>query len=156
MLLAGRWLECLNVNGAAHVEKAWSCCSCQLDSVPRLAEAFRVDSEIIFIVSQSVTESIDSWLFTEFFFSNYPTNSRFEPNFQLCLPPDFTLLSCLVYSSTLKMEAIFSSETSLDFQRTTRLYIPVDRTLNNHLCEDLRSCIIYNILGYRRVCMYVC
>jgi hypothetical protein len=39
--------------------------------------------------------------------------------------------------STLKMEAIFSSETSVDFQRTTRRYIPEDGTLHNHRCENL-------------------
>jgi hypothetical protein len=31
------------------------------------------------------------------------------------------------------MEAIYSSETSVDFQRTTRRYIPEDGTLRNHL-----------------------
>jgi hypothetical protein len=37
----------------------------------------------------------------------------------------FTLVSYLPYYSTLKTEAIFSSETSVNFQRT----IPEDRTL---------------------------
>jgi hypothetical protein len=41
----------------------------------------------------------------------------------------FTLVSCLAYSSTLTMEAICSSETSVDFQRTARRYISKDRTL---------------------------
>jgi hypothetical protein len=44
-------------------------------------------------------------------------------------PPAFTLLSCSAYS-TLEMEAICSSETSADFQRTTRLYIPTDSTIH--------------------------
>jgi hypothetical protein len=35
----------------------------------------------------------------------------------------------LVYSWTLKMEEICSSETSVDFQRSTRRYIPEDCTL---------------------------
>jgi hypothetical protein len=52
----------------------------------------------------------------------------------------FTLISCSAYS-TLKMEEICSSETSVDFQRTTRRYIPEDGTLHNHLCENLSSCI---------------
>jgi hypothetical protein len=47
--------------------------------------------------------------------------------------------SCLVYSSTLKMEALFSSETSIDIERTTRRYIPEDSTLHNHRCENLKS-----------------
>jgi hypothetical protein len=37
-----------------------------------------------------------------------------------------TLVSCSAYSLTLKMEAICYSETSVDFQRTTRRYIPED------------------------------
>jgi hypothetical protein len=53
------------------------------------------------------------------------------------------LLACwflakLIYS-TLKMEAICSSETSVDTQRTTRRHIPEDDTLHNHGCENLIS-----------------
>jgi hypothetical protein len=44
--------------------------------------------------------------------------------------------------STLKMEAICSSEMSVDIQRTTRRHIPEDDTLHNHLCENLKSQII--------------
>jgi hypothetical protein len=40
------------------------------------------------------------------------------------------------------MEAIFSSETSVDFQRITRRYIPEDGTLLNHRCENLESYIL--------------
>jgi hypothetical protein len=40
-----------------------------------------------------------------------------------------TLVSFLAYFSTLKMEAICSSETAVDFQRTLRCYIAEDRTL---------------------------
>jgi hypothetical protein len=42
----------------------------------------------------------------------------------------------------LKMEAICSSETSVDLQRTTRRYIPDDSTLHNHRCKNLKSCIL--------------
>jgi hypothetical protein len=53
------------------------------------------------------------------------------------------LLACwflaeLTYS-TLKMEAMCPSETSVDTQRTTRRYIPEDRTIHNHCCENLKS-----------------
>jgi hypothetical protein len=41
----------------------------------------------------------------------------------------FVLVSCLPYSLTLKMEATCSSETSVDFQRTTRRHIQEARTL---------------------------
>jgi hypothetical protein len=47
--------------------------------------------------------------------------------------------SCLVYSSKLKMEATCSSETSVDFQRTTWSYFPEDRSLHNHRREKLKS-----------------
>jgi hypothetical protein len=53
------------------------------------------------------------------------------------------LVSCLVYSLTLKIEETCSSETSVDFQRTKRRYIPEDRTLLNHRCGNLKS---YRIL----------
>jgi hypothetical protein len=56
-----------------------------------------------------------------------------------CLPPAFMLVCCSAYSWTLNMEAIFSSETSVDFERTTRRYIPEVSTLHNHRCENLKS-----------------
>jgi hypothetical protein len=40
---------------------------------------------------------------------------------------------------TLKMEAIYSSETSVDTQQTTRRYISEDGTLHNHRRENLKS-----------------
>jgi hypothetical protein len=36
------------------------------------------------------------------------------------LPPIITLVSVLAYSSTVEMEATYSSETSVDFQRTAK------------------------------------
>jgi hypothetical protein len=41
------------------------------------------------------------------------------------------------------MKAIFSSETSVDFQRATRRYTPEDSSFPNHRCENLKY---YNIL----------
>jgi hypothetical protein len=37
------------------------------------------------------------------------------------------------------MEEIFYSETLVDIQRTTRRYVPEDRTLHNHRSENLIS-----------------
>jgi hypothetical protein len=62
---------------------------------------------------------------------------------ELCLSPSFTLVSCSAYSSTPKMEAICSSETSVDFQRIARRYIPEDSTLHNHRCENLKSYMFF-------------
>jgi hypothetical protein len=64
----------------------------------------------------------------------------------LSLPPALTPFSCSAYSSTLKTEAIYSSETSLDIQRTTRRYIPEDSTLRYHRCENLKS---YSKIHYK-------
>jgi hypothetical protein len=47
----------------------------------------------------------------------------------LCLPPAFPLVSCSAYFSTLKMEAICSSKTSVNSQWTTQCYIPHNGTL---------------------------
>jgi hypothetical protein len=49
------------------------------------------------------------------------------------------MVSCSAYSSTLKMEATCFSETSVDFQRTTRRYITEDRTLCNHRCRHCQK-----------------
>jgi hypothetical protein len=40
------------------------------------------------------------------------------------------------------MEATYSFETSFDFHPTTQRYMPEDRILHNHCCENLKS---YNI-----------
>jgi hypothetical protein len=54
----------------------------------------------------------------------------------------FMLVSCKAYYSTLEMEAICSSETSVDFQRATLRYIPEDSALHSHRCENLKSYIV--------------
>jgi hypothetical protein len=45
---------------------------------------------------------------------------------------------CFAYSSSLKMETTFFSETSVDFHHPTRCYITEDRTLHNHRCERVK------------------
>jgi hypothetical protein len=49
-------------------------------------------------------------------------------------------------SGLLKTEATCFSEMSVDFKRTTRRYIPEDRNLHNHRCENLKSYMIQNSL----------
>jgi hypothetical protein len=68
-------------------------------------------------------------------------NRRFEGTCRLCLPPAFTLVYCSAYPSTLKMEAICSSETSVDFQLTARSYIPEDNSLQKHNQFPIR-CVV--------------
>jgi hypothetical protein len=50
-----------------------------------------------------------------------------------------TLVSCLAYSSVLKMEVTCSTETSVDFQRTTWCNNPEDTIPHNHRCKNLKS-----------------
>jgi hypothetical protein len=61
------------------------------------------------------------------------------------------LVSCLDYSSILKMEAIYFSETS-SFYQTTRHYSPKHRTPRSHRCENLVSSmnLFYLILVHLR------
>jgi hypothetical protein len=63
----------------------------------------------------------------------------------LCLPPTFTPVSYLAYSSTLKMKATCFSETSAYFQRNNRLYILEDVIHNNYRYENLKSIIIHRL-----------
>jgi hypothetical protein len=58
----------------------------------------------------------------------------------------FTLVSCFVYSSTLKLEATCSSEMSSEFQQTTWHYIPEDRIVHNCCCKNLKSYIDWIML----------
>jgi hypothetical protein len=45
----------------------------------------------------------------------------------------FSQVSCFVYSLVLKMEAVCSSKTSVDFYGTTRSYIPEDCNLRQNV-----------------------
>jgi hypothetical protein len=57
--------------------------------------------------------------------------------------------SCEIIFSTLKMEAICSSETSVETQQTTPRHIPEYDTLHNHRCENLKSYIHQPVWGYK-------
>jgi hypothetical protein len=50
------------------------------------------------------------------------------------------------------MEAICSSKTSVDFQRTTQHYNPVDSTLHNHCCGNLKSCKMITVMQHLCSC----
>jgi hypothetical protein len=49
------------------------------------------------------------------------------------------LVSCLVYTSTLKMGAPCSSKTSFEFHQTTRDHSLEERILHNHCWVNLKS-----------------
>jgi hypothetical protein len=74
------------------------------------------------------TREHSQFVFHKKLLQNFPLVPR-RISLLLCLPPDFKLMSCSVYSPTLKMEVICSSEMSVDFHWTTRPCIPEDRTL---------------------------
>jgi hypothetical protein len=74
------------------------------------------------------------------------------------------LVSCLTYSSTVKMEATCYSETSVEFQRTTRPYVPEDRNVGeiivSHILSlkqysSMKSFVLVNPI-HIRVHMYKC
>jgi hypothetical protein len=48
-------------------------------------------------------------------------------------------VSCLTYTLAVKMEAVHSSEMSVNFSQTTWLRIPADNTLHRHRHGDLTS-----------------
>jgi hypothetical protein len=54
-----------------------------------------------------------------------------------------SLASCIAYSLILKMEAACSSETSVNFYRTTMYYIPKYSTLNSHAVRTLNPIICH-------------
>jgi hypothetical protein len=86
--------------------------------------------------------SKDEPMGTEFQSSTY--RSLYISVFRLAEHYACHLLSCWFaepISSTLKMEAICSSKTSVETQRTTQRHIPEDYTLHNHCCENLKSYI---------------
>jgi hypothetical protein len=47
------------------------------------------------------------------------------------------------------MEAICSTETSVDFQRITRRYIPEDSTRHKHRCENFKSYLKYDNFEFK-------
>jgi hypothetical protein len=65
-----------------------------------------------------------------------------NPNGFASLVTYFILVSCLAYASTVKMEEIHASETSVEFQQTTGGYISEDRTLQMVLYSYLEICPI--------------
>jgi hypothetical protein len=58
----------------------------------------------------------------------------------------------LAYSSTLKTEAIRSSEISVDFYRSTRRYVPQARTLHSYRCEHPKSMFAVTVLRRAHHC----
>jgi hypothetical protein len=51
------------------------------------------------------------------------------------------------------MDATCSFETSIDFQQTTRRYIPADRTLHNYRCENLSNPVPFLKCGFQKEAM---
>jgi hypothetical protein len=54
------------------------------------------------------------------------------------------LVSCMAYTSALKMEVTCSFKTSVNFQHTTWCYIPEDRHPHNQCCENFKSYMYYS------------
>jgi hypothetical protein len=71
----------------------------------------------------------------------YSSALKIFSSFYLLLPASCWFLAWH-YSSILNMEAICPSETSVYFQRTTRRFTSEYRTLHNHRCVNLTSYIL--------------
>jgi hypothetical protein len=55
------------------------------------------------------------------------------------------------------MEAIYSSETSVDFQGDARRYVPEDSILHSHRCENIRFFILaLTCVQYTSLFIYKC
>jgi hypothetical protein len=67
------------------------------------------------------------------------------PHLQGLLVNYFMLVPCMAYSSALNREANCTSEMSVDFQRTTRCYVPEDRTPPNNFWYNLKFYTIFKI-----------
>jgi hypothetical protein len=67
------------------------------------------------------------------------------------------LVSCVAYSSTLKMEVICFPKTSVDFQWTTWHYIPEDSTLQMELAQkSSKKLLLFKIYYYYYCCCCCC
>jgi hypothetical protein len=93
----------------------------QLQLSARISTFDYVRKEYYYLLEYNAVQPVESQLMFRRNTSS-PSSGRISQARNLRLPPAFRLLSCSAYSSTLKMEAICSSETSVDIQRTTRRY----------------------------------
>jgi hypothetical protein len=67
----------------------------------------------------------------------------------------FILVSWFAFSSTLKMEAIFCFETSIDFYRTTGHHITEDETLQDRSCFELLLSLTIISSSLREACVAI-
>jgi hypothetical protein len=74
---------------------------------------------------------------------------------QAVLTALFMLILCMAYSSTLKLKMIWSSEVSADFYWTTLHWIPEDRTVHSHCCENPSYKIILYVWAVQHLYYYV-
>jgi hypothetical protein len=62
------------------------------------------------------------------------------------------MVSC---SSALNMKATHFSETWVDFEQPTTCYMPKERTLHNHCCENLKSTLVLTAVNINNVVFWV-
>jgi hypothetical protein len=110
---------------------------------------------LVLPVERYVSERVKRWE-VNFVMSTEKRLSRgftaYNENYSACHLLSRWFLAQLSFSG-LKMEAICSSETLVDFQRNTRRNIPENDTLHNHRCENLKSyivCIYFYVFRNRK------
>jgi hypothetical protein len=87
------------------------------------------------------------WFISVFRFPHVSYVIHIFADWLLCLPPAFTLVSSLSYSSILKVEATCASKTSADIQWTTWCYVPLTtavRTSNPTFILAICFMSVYN------------
>jgi hypothetical protein len=93
----------------------------------------------------------------EFFFwditpcSPLKITRRFGGNMSPPSSAYYLLHANFLFLSTLKMRGTCSSETSRGLEWTTRRYIPQDRTVRSHRCEELKSKIFIIIMAFLKI-----
>jgi hypothetical protein len=79
------------------------------------------------------------WSWEISIFWNVTTRIAVKVKWRLLLAVYYTLVSYFAYSLTLKIEATYLSEVSVDFYLAVQRNIPEDITLHNHRCENLKQ-----------------
>jgi hypothetical protein len=62
------------------------------------------------------------------------------------------LTACFMLVSTLKIEAICSPEASVNYQRITLLYMPVNILLHNHSSQNVKTLLGFAFIIWNRNC----
>jgi hypothetical protein len=104
--------------------------------IPLYCQICPASASVLYIQAEPLTKSSVFWDITACHAIRWKSTDVSEEYVATC----FVLVSSLAYSSTLRMWAIFSSETSIGFQHVTQRYVPEDRNIHRNHCGSPKSC----------------